>query len=1034
MECPNSPKTPLHQRRTAIIGKELDRYNIDIAALSETRIPGIDQELVEDGAGYTFFTTGKPEGEPRSHGVGFAIRNTLLRKLGEQKPHGISPRLSHMKIKLQHNRVANLISAYAPTLDSSDETKDEFYEELGTLLCSIPLNQKIILLGDFNARVGTDTNAWRKVIGNHGIGMANANGNRLLSICAEHKLVITNTVFQQCDKYKTTWMHPRSKRWHLIDYVIVRQPDLSDVKLTRAVIPTTIWSDHRLVRSRIDIRVSPQIRASSGASRKKLNVQALKSDAVRTELADSLTEKLTETPASANPASEWESLKNVTLQTAENVLGFKESKHRDWFDEQDKEISPLLNKVHQDHEAWVKDSGNFQKEVIYHASRQNAQRSIRQMKDKWWSDRGKEMQLAADKHDTKSFFQQLKKVHGPTKRSTASIKDKTGRVLLTEKKEILDRWAEHFNTVLNQISDFDDTVLEELPDWEINEELSSIPTQAETELAIKQIASDKAAGSDNIPAEVYKHGGDLLKKRLRDLFVLIWEHRNLPQQLKDALIVHIYKRKGDISCCDNHRGISLLVIAGKILARIILNRLQKHVADWDIIPESQCGFRPKRGTPDMIFSVRQLQEKCRERNLDLYMVFIDLTKAFDTVNREGLWKILKKIGCPDTFVDIIKLFHDDMTAKVMDGGEISPEFAVKNGTKQGCVLAPTLFNIFFSMMLIVAFKDEQEGVNIHSRTDKALFSNRFDRLFTRSKDGTYTLIRDLLFADDCALVALTEQGLQQLTNCFANAAKRFGLTISLKKTEVMHQHKPKAMVKTPPKVHIDGTELKVVDKFTYLGSTISSNARIDDEINHRISKAAAAFGRLLKRLWLNHDITLDTKISVYCASVLTPLLYGSETWTTYRRNIKLLDRFHQRCLRRIAGIRWQQLVPDTQVLRICKTSGMESLLIKSKLRWAGHVSRMEENRIPKKLLYGTIHDDVNKIGMGRPTLRYKNNLKDSLLKVTIPEAKWEQLAKTRGPWRSKCKAGIENFEIHRIGRAETKRAQRKARLALPPDR
>ena len=1023
-----------NQRRTAIIGRELARYNIDIAALSETRISGVDQETVEHGAGYTFFTTGKPDGEPRTHGVGFAIKNTLLSKLGDQKPYGINCRLSHMKIKLNQNRVANLISAYAPTLDSPDEQKDEFYEDLSTLLCGIPTNQKIILLGDFNARVGTDYNTWRKVIGKHGIGVANANGNRLLSLCAEHKFVITNTVFQQCNKYKATWMHPRSKRWHLLDYIIVRQSDLSDIKLTRAVIPTTIWSDHRLVRSKLTLKVSPQIRATRGAIRKKLNVQALKTDTVRNKLVRQLTEKLTETTCNANPSSEWEQLRDVTLKTAETVLGYTVSKSRDWFDEQDKEINPLLNKVHQNHDSWVEDSSNIQKEIQYRISRQQAQRSIRQMKDKWWTDRAKEMQIAADKHDTKTFYQELKKVHGPKKRSTASIKDKTGNILLSDKKEILNRWAEHFNSVLNQISDFDDSVLDELPDFEVNEHLSSLPTQAETDFAIKQMASDKAAGSDSIPAEVYKHGGDLLKKRLRDLFVLIWEHRHLPQQLKDALIVHIYKRKGDISCCDNHRGISLLSIAGKILARIVLNRLQKHIEERNVIPESQCGFRPKRGTSDMIFSIRQLQEKCRERNLDLYMVFIDLTKAFDTVNREGLWKILKKIGCPDTFVEIIKLFHDDMTAKVMDGGEISPEFVVKNGTKQGCVLAPTLFNIFFSMMLHVAFKNEEECVNIHSRTDKALFSHRFDRYFTLSKKGSYTRIRDLLFADDCALVALTEQGVQQLTNCFSNAAKRFGLTISLKKTEVMRQHKPKAVDKTSPKVNIDGTELKSVTKFTYLGSTISANASIDDEINHRISKGASAFGRLLNRLWLNHDIRLDTKINVYRAAVLTPLLYGCETWTTYRRHVRLLDRFHQRCLRRIAGIRWQQLIPDTKVLKTCQIPGMESFLIKSKLRWTGHVSRMDENRIPKRLLYGTIHDHVNKLGVGRPTMRYKHNLKDSLNKASIPIMEWEKMADARVPWRSTCRTGIESFEINRIGRAEAKRSQRKARLALPPDR
>ena len=338
-------------------------------------------------------------------------------------------------------------------------------------------------------------------------------------------------------------MHPRSKKWHLIDYVIVRQRDISDIKLTRVVVPSAIWSDHRMVRSKLAIKVSSQICATSGLSRKKLNIQALKSDTVRNNLANKLTEVLGETPAKENPLTEWTSFRDTTLKTAEKCLGFKKSKSRDWFDEQDNEIRPLLNKVHQEYDAWTEDTNNTQKEILYHISRQHAQRSLRKMKDKWWSERAKDMQASADKHDTKSFYQELKKVHGPKKRSTASIKDKAGRVLITEKKEIVDRWAEHFKGVLNQISDFDDSVLQELPEWEVNNELSSIPSLAETQLAIKQMASDKAAGSDNIPAEIYKHGGTLLRERLQNLFVLIWEHRELPQELKDALIVHIYKRK-----------------------------------------------------------------------------------------------------------------------------------------------------------------------------------------------------------------------------------------------------------------------------------------------------------------------------------------------------------------------------------------------------------------------------------------------------------------------------------------------------------
>ena len=153
----------------------------------------------------------------------------------------------------------------------------------------------------------------------------------------------------------------------------------------------------------------------------------------------------------------------------------------------------------------------------------------------------------------------------------------------------------------------------------------------------------------------------------------MWHQGAIPQEFKDASIVHLYKRKGNRQSCDNHRGISLLVIAGKILARVLLNRLILHMEDGHL-PESQCGFRKGRGTADMIFAARQLQEKCQEQNRDLYTTFVDLTKAFDTVSREGLWKIMAKFGCPGKFITMVRQFHDGMLARVLDEGDCSDAF------------------------------------------------------------------------------------------------------------------------------------------------------------------------------------------------------------------------------------------------------------------------------------------------------------------------------------------------------------------------
>ena len=221
--------------------------------------------------------------------------------------------------------------------------------------------------------------------------------------------------------------------------------------------------------------------------------------------------------------------------------------------------------------------------------------------------------------------------------------------LLTDKYAILKRWAEHFNSVLNRPSSVNDNAINRLPQIECNVLLDEFPTVTETK-AIQHLSSGKAPGTDAIPAEVYKAGGLPMTEKLTELFQCMWRKEVISQDFKDASIIHLYKRKGNPQVCDNHRGISLLSIAGKILAKILLNRLNEHLDQAGLIPESQCGFRTYRGTIDMIFTARQLQEKCQEQNVDLYMTFIDITKTFDTVSRDGLWKIMAKLVVhPDTY-------------------------------------------------------------------------------------------------------------------------------------------------------------------------------------------------------------------------------------------------------------------------------------------------------------------------------------------------------------------------------------------------
>ena len=127
-------------------------------------------------------------------------------------------------------------------------------------LCRLSHVTRLVILGDFNARVGTNHNVWSGVIGKHGLGNANSNGLRLLNLCSEFGLVITNTLFQQRNQRKATWMHPRAKHWHLLDYVITTACDVADVHLTRVMRGAECWTDHKLVVSTFQLKLRPSIR------------------------------------------------------------------------------------------------------------------------------------------------------------------------------------------------------------------------------------------------------------------------------------------------------------------------------------------------------------------------------------------------------------------------------------------------------------------------------------------------------------------------------------------------------------------------------------------------------------------------------------------------------------------------------------------------------------------------------------------------------------------------------------------------------
>nr|VZI40714.1 unnamed protein product [Spirometra erinaceieuropaei] len=488
-------------------------------------------------------------------------------------------------------KFATIISAYAPPMSSPDATRDKFYEDLHALLATVSEANKLIVLGDFNARVGTDHAAWRGVLGPHGLRGSNDNGLLLLRTCAERRLILTKTLFCQPEREKATWRHPRWRQWHLLDYVLVRRRDQRDVLVKKAIAGADGWTDHRLVISKMRIRLQP---------RRRPQAQRLDNLPIAAAAAEN-----------ASVENRWCQLRDTVQSTALAVLGRARRQHQDWFEDNDAVIRNLLAVKNRLHKAYVDHPTDDNRPTFYRSRRQLQQR-LHEMLNAWTALKAEEIQGYADRNEWESFFSAIKAVYGPPKKGSAPL-------------------AEHFRGVLNRPFAISDDAIARLPQVETNVDLDLPPSLQETIRVVQQLSRGKAPGSDATPAEVYKHGGPRLMDHLTALFQGMWRQGEVPQDFKDAPIVHLYKRKGNRQVCDNHRGISLLNIAGKIFVRTLLNRLNNHL-EQGLLPESQCGFRRHRGTTDMISAARQLQEKCQEMRTHLYSTFVDLTKAFDTMD------------------------------------------------------------------------------------------------------------------------------------------------------------------------------------------------------------------------------------------------------------------------------------------------------------------------------------------------------------------------------------------------------------------
>jgi hypothetical protein len=280
--------------------------------------------------------------------------------------------------------------------------------------------------------------------------------------------------------------------------------------------------------------------------------------------------------------AKWNAMKGAIYKTARSTFDKKERPSKDWFNTHITKMEPLIEEKRKAFIAYKK-CPNERTHAGLKNARSNTQRIARQCANEYWQQLCEGIQRSAETGNIKGMYSGIKKALGPTVKGVAPLKSMLGEKI-TDRGQQMARWVEHYSELYSRETLVSEAALSSIKNLPIMEELDEVPTLEELSKAIESLPNDKAPGSDSIPPEAIKCGKPTLLEPLHELLCLCWEEGAVPQDMRDATIVTLYKNKGDRSDCNNYSGISLLSIVGKVYARIILNRLQL-LADR-VYPES----------------------------------------------------------------------------------------------------------------------------------------------------------------------------------------------------------------------------------------------------------------------------------------------------------------------------------------------------------------------------------------------------------------------------------------------------------------
>lgn len=941
---------------------EFQRFNLDILGISECRWTGNGEHITSTGEKLIY------SGNEQHHtnGVGILLSREAANAMIEWNP--ISPRIITARFN-SRSRKTTIIQVYAPTEVSDVEKKREFYSMLQSTFASIKKGDIKILMGDLNAQIGSSNANIEHVMGKHGLGNINENGDLLVDFCNTNSLVIGNSIFPHKRHHKVTWRSPNNITENQIDHFCISRIWRKSLLDTRAFRSADVASDHFLCIAKLRMRVMAKPQGNQ-SDRARFNVCNLKSQTTREAFTHRLQNSICTNPPPTGGINEmWTHIKKSFIDTCSHVLKYQRKKKAEWISDHSLDLIEKRRLVKTNREQARTRALKLDFDSKYRALKNQVKQSCRRDKRLWTEDLAAQAENASRTNNPRTLYQITRKLSGKYFNTARPIRDESSTIV-TNEAEQLDCWHKHFSKILNHCETAPSTSEASLstPPDDLHPHETSIntnpPTLEEIVEAIKELKNGKAAGNDNIPAEALKADPHITARAFLPLFQAIWLEEKLPDEWLQGILIKVPK-KGDLSLCKNYRGIMLLSAPSKILSKVLLNRIRARIERT--LRRTQAGFRPSRSCTDHIVTLRIILEQINEWQSNLHACFVDFTTAFDSICRDNIWSSLRSRHIPSKLINIIKSHYDGFTCKVLHNKMLSPDIKPKTGVKQGCLMSPILFLVVLDDVMRRALPDNH-GISW----------------------DMFGQLEELSYADDIVLLSTNRSDMQTKLNLLSEHASNVGLRINTTKTEFL------TTAENKPTFSIYNEQIKEAEKFCYLGSVVTPDGGTTEDITSRINKARGTFAQL-RNIWASNSISKQTKLKIYNSNVKSVLLYGCESWSLTSALVRKVQVFSNSCLRKILRVWWPQTISNQQLLASTNEIPIELEIKRKKWRWIGHTLRKDVKETCRAVLWWNPQGNRSR---GRPKTTWRRNTDTELNQQNTSWNEIKILARNRINYRS----------------------------------